>query len=325
MGLRCFLLLLAILSSGNAACAADPMPSWNNGARKDAIVEFVARVTRKDSPDYVPPTERIATFDNDGCLWCEQPMYFQAFYIFDRIRELAPQHPEWKETEPFASVLKGDVKQALSGGEKALVEMLMATHAGVTAEEFAESVSHWLATARHPQTGKPYTSMVYQPMLELLDYLRANEFKVFIVSGGGIDFVRVFSEQIYGIPPERVVGSSLKSKYEVREGVPVLVKLPELDLIDDKAGKPVGIHRYIGRRPIAAFGNSDGDFQMLEYVTAGAGPRLGMIVHHTDAEREYAYDRESHVGRLVRALDEADQRRWHVVDMKQDWRQVFPK
>ena len=318
-----FVCVLAVTSS--AARAADPLPSWNDTAPKKAIVAFVEKVTKPGSPDFVPVAERIATFDNDGCLWSEQPMYFQAFFIFDRIKALAPQHPEWKDKEPFASVLKGDVKSALAGGEHALIEMAMATHAGLTSEEFDKIVADWLATAKHPKTGKPYTDMVYQPMLELLAYLRANDFKTFIVSGGGIDFLRVFAEKTYGIPPEQVIGSSIKAKYEVRDGKPVIVKIPELDFIDDKAGKPVGIHQHIGRRPIFAAGNSDGDFQMLEWTTAGNGARFGLFVHHTDAEREFAYDRESSIGRLDKGLDEAPKRGWTVVDMKADWKTIYPE
>ena len=308
-----------------ATTFADPLPSWNDTTSKEAIVSFVEKVTTAGSPDYVVPAERIATFDNDGCLWSEQPMYFQAFYIFDRIKALAPQHPEWTEKEPFASVLKGDVKSALAGGEHSLIEMAMATHAGLTAEEFNKAISDWLATAKHPKTGKAYNAMVYQPMLELLAYLRANDFKTFIVSGGGIDFIRVFAEKTYGIPPEQVIGSSIKAKYEVRDGKPVIVKIPELNFIDDKEGKPVGIYQHIGRRPIFAAGNSDGDFQMLEWTTSGKGARFGLFVHHTDAEREFAYDRESHVGKLDKGLDEAPKRGWTVIDMKNDWKTIYPE
>jgi phosphoglycolate phosphatase-like HAD superfamily hydrolase len=303
---------------------AGPLPSWNEGPTKAAITAFVEKVTKEGSTDFVPPAERIAVFDNDGCLWSEQPMYFQAFFVFDRIKALAPQHPEWKDKEPFASVLKGDTKAALAGGEHALLEMVMATHAGMTTEEFEKSVTDWLATAKHPKTGKPFTEMVYQPMLELLAYLRANGFKTFIVSGGGIEFMRPWTEKIYGIPPEQVIGSSGGLKYELRDGVPVIVKTPELNHNDDKEGKPVGIQRHIGRRPIAAFGNSDGDFQMLEWTTSGPGPRFGMIIHHTDAEREFAYDRESHIGKLDRGLDEGPKRGWSIVSMKDDWKSVFP-
>jgi phosphoglycolate phosphatase-like HAD superfamily hydrolase len=318
------LLLLVAGLLANPAFAADPLPSWNDTVPKQTILAFVEKVIKEGSPDFVPVAERIATFDNDGTLWSEQPMYFQAFFIFDRIMALAPQHPEWSDKEPFASVLKGDVKSALAGGEKALVALMSAAHSGMTTEEFEKSVTDWIATARHPKTGKPFTEMVFQPMLEVLDYLRANGFKTFIVSGGGIEFMRPWTERVYGIPPEQVVGTSGGLKYELRDGSPVIVKLPELVLNDDKEGKPVGIQRHIGRRPIAAFGNSDGDFQMLEWTTAGKGARLGMIVHHTDAGREVAYDRESHVGKLDKGLDEAPKRGWTVIDMKTDWKTVFP-
>ncbi|MFN0052519.1 MAG: HAD family hydrolase [Planctomycetales bacterium] len=306
-----------------SSAPAEPLSSWNEGKVKQSILDFVAKVTKAGGPDFVPVAERIATFDNDGTLWSEQPLYVQAFFAFDRIKTLAPQHPEWKEKEPFAWVLKGDVKSALRGGERGLLEMAMATHAGMTTEEFETIVKDWIATARHPVTKRPYTEMVYQPMLELLDYLRANGFKTFIVSGGGIEFMRPWTEAVYGIPPEQVIGSSIKTKFELHDGKPVLTRLPEINFIDDKAGKPVGINQHIGRRPIAAFGNSDGDFEMLEWTTSGKGPRFGLIVHHTDADRESAYDRDSHVGRLARALDEAPQHGWVVVDMKQDWKQVF--
>ena len=302
----------------------DPLPSWNDGAAKTAIVDFVARVTDPAGPDFVPEPERIATFDNDGCLWSEQPAYFQLLFIVDRVKALAPDHPEWTSTQPFQAVLEGDLKTLAASGERGLMELAMATHAGMTTAEFETIVTDWIATARHPTTGRPYTGMVFQPMLELLDYLRANGFKTFIVSGGGIEFMRPWTEAVYGIPPEQVVGSSIKTSYEVRDGVPVLVRKPEIEFIDDKAGKPVGINSHIGRRPIAAFGNSDGDFQMLEWTTAGDGARLGVLIHHTDADREWAYDRDSHVGRLDRGLDEAADRGWVVVDMKQDWSTIYP-
>ncbi len=304
--------------------AAGPLPSWNDTAPKKAITAFVEKVTKEGSPDFVPLAERIAVFDNDGTLWSEQPMYFQFFFALDRIKALAPRHPEWKDKEPFASLLKGDVKAALAGGESALVEIVMATHAGLTAEEFDQIVKDWIATAKHPASGKLYTEMVFQPMLEVLAYLRANGFKTFIVSGGGIEFMRPWAEKVYGIPPEQVVGSSGGLKYEIRDGKPVLVKLPELVLNDDKEGKPVGIQRHIGRRPVMAFGNSDGDFQMLEWTTSGQGARFGLYVHHDDADREWAYDRESHIGKLARGLDEAPQRGWTVVSMKDDWKSIFP-
>ena len=303
--------------------AADPLPSWNDGAAKQAITAFVTKTSTDGSADFVPPAERIATFDNDGTLWGEQPMYFQAFFIFDRIKQLAPTHPEWKDKEPFASVLKGDLKSALADGERALLEMAMATHAGTTTEEFEKIVSDWANTAKHPKSGKHFTEMVYQPMLEVLAYLRANGFKTFIVSGGGIEFMRPWTEKVYGIPPEQVIGSSIKTKFELRDGKPVLARLPELNFIDDKEGKPVAIQQHIGRRPIIAFGNSDGDFQMLEWTTAGKGPRLALIVHHDDAQREYAYDRGSHIGKLEKGLDEAPQRGWSIISMKNDWKNIY--
>jgi phosphoserine phosphatase len=317
--------LIASVLLAAHAFAGDPLPSWADTAQKKAITSFVEKVTKEGSSDFIPPAERIAVFDNDGTLWAEQPMYFQAFFIFDRIKALAPQHPEWAEKEPFASILKGDLKTALAGGEKALLEMAMATHAGMTSDEFEQMVSDWISTAKHPKTGKLYTEMVYQPMLEVLTYLCANGFKTFIVSGGGIEFMRPWAEKVYGVPPEQVIGSSIKTKYEVREGKPVIVRLPELNFIDDKEGKPVGIQQHIGRRPVMAFGNSDGDFQMLEWTTSGKGPRFGMIIHHTDAEREWAYDRESHIGKLSKGLDEAPKRGWTVVSMKEDWKTVFPE
>ena len=315
--------LLALLMLVNVAFAADPLPSWNDGTVKKSIVTFVEKVTKQGSSDFVPPAERIATFDNDGTLWAEQPIYFQAFFVFDRIKALAPQHPEWKDKEPFASLLKGDVKGALASGDHALLKMLMATHAGMTTEEFEQIVKDWIATAKHPKTGRPYIEMVYQPMLELLAYLRANGFKTFIVSGGGIEFMRPWTERVYGVPPEQVVGSSIKTKFEMRDGKPVLVRLPEVDFVDDGPGKPVGIQQHIGRRPIAAFGNSDGDLQMLQWTTAGKGARLGLLVHHTDADREWAYDRTSSIGQLDKALDEAKIKGWTVVDMKKDWKRIF--
>jgi phosphoglycolate phosphatase-like HAD superfamily hydrolase len=304
--------------------AADTLPSWNDGTAKQSIVDFVARVTKAGSPDFVPESQRIATFDNDGTLWAEQPMYFQVVFALDRVKALAPQHPEWQTTEPFASLLKGDLHAAFAGGERSIVEIVMATHAGMTTQEFEQAVTNWVATARHPKTKRLYTEMVYQPMLELLAYLRANGFKTYIVSGGGVDFMRVFSERVYGIPPEQVVGSTGKVKLELRDGKPVLVKLPEIQSVDDKDGKPIGIHQFIGRRPIAAFGNSDGDLQMLQWTAAGSGPRLMGLIRHTDADREWAYDRQSSIGRLDRALDEAQAKSWTVVDMKRDWKSIFP-
>jgi phosphoserine phosphatase len=319
-----FVLLWAILSI-QPSLAEDALPSWNDGAAKQAIVKFVERVSTNGSPDYVPPPERIATFDNDGTLWAEQPMYFQLAFALDRVMVLAPQHPEWKDKEPFASLLKGDLKGVIARGDHAIAEIVMATHAGMTSKEFEKIVVDWISTARHPTTGRLYTEMVYQPMIELLQYLRSNGFKTFIVSGGGIEFMRPWTEKIYGVPPEQVVGSSIKMKFEIQNGKPVLTRLADIDFIDDKAGKPVGIETHIGRQPIAAFGNSDGDLEMLEWTTAGSGPRFGLIVHHTDAQREWAYDRNSPIGRLDKALDEAPAHGWTVVDMKRDWKTIYPQ
>ena len=304
--------------------ASELLPSWQAGPARDAIVAFVAKVTEEGSQDYVPPEARIATFDNDGTLWAEQPMYFQAIYAFDRVRAKAPDHPEWKKQEPFASVLRGDTAGALAGGTSSLLQLVMATHAGMSVDQFGSEVQDWLAEARHPTTGRRYDQMVYQPMLELLDYLRANGFRTFITSGGGIEFMRPWVERVYGIPPDQVIGSSIRTEYQVLDGVPTLLRLPEINFIDDKEGKPVGINQHIGRRPIMAVGNSDGDFQMLEWSTSGQGARLGVLVHHTDAEREWAYDRDSHIGQLQRGLDEAADRGWVLIDMKKDWKTVFP-
>ena len=307
------------------ACAAEPLPSWNDGAAKKAIVEFVEKVTQKGSPDYVRPAERVATFDNDGTLWAEQPIYFQFLFALDRVKALAPQHPEWKDREPFASLIQGNIKEAFAGGERAMLEILMTTHAGMTTVEFEQIVKDWFATARHPRFKRPYTECVYKPMLELLAYLRGNGFKTFIVSGGGIEFMRPWTEKVYGIPPEQVVGSSIKTKFESRDGKPVLVRLPELNFIDDKSGKPVGIQSHIGRRPIAAFGNSDGDREMLEWTQAGVGARLMMLVHHDDAGREWSYGAESKIGTFSDALmGEANKSGWKVISMKNDWKVVFP-
>ena len=302
----------------------DPLPSWNGGNPKRAILEFVNKTTTEGSPDFVPVPERIATFDNDGTLWVEQPMYTQLAFALDRVKALAPQHPEWKQKQPFKAVLEGDLKAMAQSGEKGLVELLMATHSGMTTEEFSKTVTDWIATAQHPRFHRLYTSCVYQPMLELLAYLRANGFKTYIVSGGGIEMMRPWTERVYGVPPEQVIGSSIKTKFEMRNGQPVLLRLPEIDFIDDKAGKPEGINKFIGRRPIAAFGNSDGDLQMLQWTAAGKGARLMLLVHHTDADREYAYDRNSEFGRLNLALDEAKAKGWVVVDMKNDWKTIFP-
>jgi len=323
---RLFIAILGLLLIfSNVALADDPLPSWNDTAPKKTITTFVGQVTRKGSPDFVPVNERIAVFDNDGTLWAEQPMYFQLIFALDRVKALAPQHPEWKDKEPFASLLKGDVQGALAGGDKAIAEIVMATHAGMTTTEFEKIVKDWIVTAKHPKTGKHFAQMVYKPMLEVLRYLRVNGFKTFIVSGGGIEFMRPWTEKVYGIPPEQVVGSSIKTKYEMRDGKPVLVRLAEIDFIDDKAGKPVGINSHIGRRPIAAFGNSEGDREMLEWTQAGGGARLMMLVHHDDAAREFAYGPESKIGTFSDALmTEANKSKWNVISMKNDWKVVFP-
>jgi phosphoserine phosphatase len=315
--------ILMAASWTSPSLAQEPLPSWNDTAPRKAIVAFVERVTKQGSPDFVTPAERIATFDNDGTLWAEQPLYFQILFAIDRVKALAPQHPEWATKEPYASLLKGDVKAALAGGEHAILDIVMATHAGMTSAEFETTVKDWLATARHPKTGRPYTEMVYRPMLELLAYLRANDFKTFIVSGGGVEFMRAYAEKAYGIPPEQVIGSSGKQQFEMRDGKPVLVKLAAVDFIDDKEGKPIAIQQVIGRRPIAAFGNSDGDLQMLQWTCGASGPRFCLFVHHTDAGREWAYDRQSSIGRLDKGLDEAAARGWTVVDMKGDWKTMF--
>jgi phosphoserine phosphatase len=317
----------AVLALAVAAprAPAQELPSWNDGEARTAIVDFVTAVTREGGADFVEPADRIAVFDNDGTLWSEQPMYVQLAFTLDRVKALAPEHPEWNDTEPFKSVIAGDVKGIAASGQKGLMEILPATHAGMTSEEFTQIATDWIAAAKHPKTGKAYTAMIYQPMRELIDYLKANGFQVFIVSGGGIEFMRPWTEQTYGIPPQNVVGSSIKTKYEIKDGRPVIMRLPEVDFIDDGPGKPIGIHKFIGKRPIAAFGNSDGDFQMLEWTTSGEGRRFGLIVHHDDAEREVAYDRDSHFGKLAKGLDEGPKRGWTIVSMRKDWKRVFPE
>lgn len=309
--------------AGRALAQADPLPSWNEGKSKKSILDFVSAVTHEGAPDFVPPSERIATFDNDGTLWCDQPMYVQLAFALARVKALARKHPEWRHKQPFQAVLENDLASLAKAGEKGLVELVMATHAGMTTAEFEKIASDWIASARHPKFNRPYTDLVYQPMLELLAYLRANGFKTFIVSGGGIEFMRPWSERIYDIPPEQVIGSSIKTAFKVGKDGPVLIRLPAIDLIDDGPGKPVGINSHIGRRPIAAFGNSDGDFQMLQWATTAPRRRLGLIVHHTDTEREYAYDRKSPFGKLDKALDAAASNGWIVVSMKEDWKHVF--
>lgn len=307
------------------AFAISPLPSWNDGTSKQDIINFVTAVTDKSSSDYVDPRERIAVFDNDGTLWSEQPAYFQLFFAMDRVKNMAADHPDWKTTQPFQAVLEGDLKAVAASGEKGILELVMTTHAGMTSDEFVDITKEWLKTARHPTLNKPYTKLVFKPMLELLDYLRANDFKTFIVSGGGVEFMRPWVEEVYGILPEQVVGSSIVTTFEMRDGNPALIRKPKLNFIDDKAGKPVGINQHIGRRPIFAFGNSDGDLQMLQWTTlGGGGKRFAGIVHHTDGEREFAYDKDSHMGRLDKALIEAGKNGWTVVDMKKEWKVIYP-
>ena len=326
-------LLAALLATAASAAAlrahpalaqGDPLPSWNDGPAKQSILKFVAEVTAPNSPDLVPPSQRIATFDNDGTLWCEQPMYVQLAFALDRVKTLSAANPDWADRQPFKAALEGNTKALTEAGERGLVELIMATHAGMTVNEFEQIVKDWLAAARHPRFNRPYTELVYQPMIELLAYLRASGFKTFIVSGGGVEFMRPWTERVYGVPPEQVVGSSIKTKFQMRRDIPILFRLPEINFIDDGPGKPVGINESIGRRPIAAFGNSDGDLQMLQWTTTRApGRSFGLLVHHTDAEREYAYDRRSDFGKLDKALDVAAVNQWTVADMKQDWKRVF--
>jgi phosphoglycolate phosphatase-like HAD superfamily hydrolase len=328
--LICFALILSLASvftapaSSQSESPKDPLPSWNEGTTKQSIVAFVIKATSPGGPDFVPVEERIATFDNDGTLWSEQPMYVQLAFVLARVKELAPAHPEWKTTQPFQGVLEGGVKAVAASGEAGLMKLLAATSTGMTTADFEQIVKTWLSSARHPRFKRPYTECIYQPMLELLAYLRANGFKTYIVSGGGVEFMRPWAEQAYGIPPEQVIGSTLKTKFELRDGQPVLVRLAELDSIDDETGKPININKIIGRRPVAAFGNSDGDLQMLQWTAAGPGLRFMLLVHHDDAAREYAYDRQSHFGRLDKAWDEALAKHWTVVSMKDDWKTIFP-
>jgi len=302
----------------------DPLPSWNEGASKKSIIDFVTKTTTQGSVDFIPVADRIACFDNDGTLWTEKPLPFQLYFMIDRIKEMAPQHPGWKSQQPFKSILEGDIKTALAGGEKALLEIAMATHAGMTTDEFDRTVKDWIATATHPKTGKHYNEMVYQPMLELLDYLRANGYKPFIVSGGGVDFMRVWAEEAYGIPPYQVIGSSNNAKFDTTLKPPAIIKLAEFNFNDDKLAKPVGIHQHIGKRPVFTGGNSDGDYGMMLYTSTGTGPRFGLFVHHTDSLREYFYDREPGLARLNQGLDDAAKYNWVIVDMKNDWKRIYP-
>jgi len=319
----CLFLSVSNLSVRPITAQTDPLPSWNDTAAKKNIESFVDRVTKEGGPDFVPQEQRIATFDNDGTLWVESPVYTQIAFAFDRVKEMAPQHPEWKTTQPFKGILEGDMKAVAASGEKGIVEITVATSTGMTSAEFQKSVSDWIAKAHDRKFNKPYTELIYQPMVELLAYLRSNGFKTYIVSGGEQEFMRPWAEKAYGIPPEQVVGSTMKTEFQMRDGQPVLMRLPQIGFIDDGPGKPVEINQFIGRRPILAFGNSDGDLPMLQWTAAGPGPRLMLLVHHTDAEREYAYDRKSPVGKLDKALDEANAKGWTVIDMKNDWKKVF--
>jgi phosphoserine phosphatase len=315
---------LALSAALPALALDDPLPSWNDGAAKQAITAFVAASVEEGGKDYIAPADRIAVFDNDGTLWAEQPAYFQLFFAINRIRAMAPDHPEWKDTEPFKSILAGDLESLAKQGEHGLLEVVMQTHAGMSVDEFKALVTEWMKTARHPKLQRGFDTLVYQPMVELLDYMRANGFQTWIVSGGGAEFLRTFAERTYGVPPQQIVGSTIVTTFEMRDGKPALVRQPKIDFIDDKDGKPVGINKFIGKRPVFAAGNSDGDLQMLQWTTAGNAPALGVIVHHTDAAREFAYDRASAVGRLDKALDAAPAAGWLVIDMKNDWKQVFP-
>ncbi|MFI5121073.1 MAG: HAD family hydrolase [Thermoanaerobaculia bacterium] len=318
------LLAVACLAAAGAARSdVDPLASWADGPAKKTILAFVADVTKTGGPRFVPAAERIAVFDNDGTLWAEQPMYVQLAFALDRVKALAPKHPEWKTKQPFQAVLEGDLKGVEASGEKGLLDLIAATHAGMTTSEFTVIASDWLATTRDARFGRPHTDLVYKPMLELLAYLRSHGFKTYIVSGGGVEMIRIFAERVYGVPPEQVIGSTIATEYRPARGAPALVRLPRVDFVDDKAGKPVAIGKFIGRRPILAFGNSDGDIQMLEWTTTAPGPRLGLLVRHDDTRREYAYDRQSTIGRLDKALDEAPKRGWTVVSMKADWNRVF--
>ncbi|HTM72134.1 MAG TPA: HAD family hydrolase [Pseudolabrys sp.] len=315
----------ATLVFKTALAQDNPLPSWRDGKARQSILDFVASVTREGSPGFVPVPQRVATFDNDGTLWCEHPMYVQLAFALDQVKAMAPEHPEWKKKQPFKAVLDNDMRALAATGERGLVELIMATHADMSTADFERVVTDWLSKARHPRFKRPYTECVYQPMIELMGYLRANGFRTYIVSGGGIEFMRPWTERVYGIPPAQVVGSSIKTKFMLRRDIPILLRLPQVNFVDDGPGKPVGINAHIGQRPIAAFGNSDGDLQMLQWATKGAAtPCLALIVHHTDGEREYAYDRQAHFGKLDKALDAAAINNWTVVSMKDDWAKIFP-
>ncbi len=304
--------------------SSDPLPSWNDGNTKSAIIDYIIDVTDENSQNFIPISERIATFDNDGNLWSEQPAYFQLFFAIDRIKALAPAHPEWKTEQPFKAVLEDDMEELVKHGEHGLLKLVMASHAGNTTDEFETIVKEWLSTARHPRFDRPFTDLVYQPMLELLQYLRDNEFKTFIVSGGGIEFMRPWVEEVYGIPADQVVGSSIKTEFDYNNGDPVIRRLAEIDFIDDKEGKPIGIHKFIGQKPVFASGNSDGDLQMMQWTASSEHKSFMIYLHHTDEVREWAYDRESHIGRLDKGLDEAKEKGWTIIDMKKDWNQIYP-
>jgi len=307
-----------------AAEKTDPLPSWNESATKEAIINFVSDVTNIESENFIEIPDRIATFDNDGNLWSEQPAYFQLFFAIDRVKQLASQHPEWETKQPFKAVLEDDLTTLVTYGEHGILEIVMATHAHNTTEEFEIIVKDWLEKARHPRFNRPYNQLVYQPMLELLDFLRNNDFKTFIVSGGGIEFMRPWIEEVYGIPRDQVIGSSIKTKFAINDGNPVIMQLPEIDFINDKEGKPLGINKFIGRKPVFASGNSDGDLQMLQWTASGDGLRFMLYLHHTDSIREWAYDRKSHIGRLDKGLDEAKKEGWMIINMKEDWKVVYP-
>lgn len=322
--MRLFACILAMAAAIGPAWAQD-LPSWNEGPVKDAIIDFVTAATTEGGPGWVEPEDRIATFDNDGTLWTEHPVYFQFMFVSDRIRHLAPRHPEWKLQPPFKGILEGDTKAVAASGEHGVTELMAVTHAWMTAEAFEEIVSEWISTARHPRFDRPYDSLIYQPMVELMDYLRDNGFQTWIVSGGGADFMRPWADDAYGIPPQQIIGSQIAEDYQIIEGKPQFMRKPQVFFVDDGPGKPVGIHRHIGKRPVMAFGNSDGDYQMLEYTTSGDGPSLAMIVHHTDGDREYAYDRDTHIGRLDKAMTDAPAKGWHLIDMARDWSTIYPE
>jgi hypothetical protein len=314
------------ISTGDSASSSssDPLPSWNDGPVKKSILNFVTSVTREGSPDFIPVADRIATFDNDGTLWSEQPMYFQLFYAIDQVKAMGPKHPEWSNKQPFKSVLENNMDELMKQGEKGLLQIVAASHSGMTTDEFEATINKWIDTAKNPVKQKLYKDLIYQPMLELVKYLQANRFKTFIVSGGGVDFMRAWAEGVYGIPKDQIVGSSIKAKYDYNDGNPIIRKLPEVDFIDDKDGKPVGIAKFIGRRPVFAAGNSDGDLQMLQWTASNKYKNFELYIHHTDAIREWAYDRKSHIGTFDKGLDEAIAKKWVIADMKNDWKVIYP-